>query len=409
MSFIYKLKQTITFRHILYFIALNVMWPSVFSFIGWLPEFRTGSFMLATICVVYLATKGSGRLPSAIRNIIIVQAVTFLFYFLIHSDSSYLTRCFYLVVTTMLLMVQARRKEMEFVDTYLGWLTVQAVMGAVGFVLVYAGVLHAFSTFREFDGHIGQFYGLFTTTVDDASSGFLRVAGFFDEPGAFANWGVMALLFNKLFINNNKVEKLLIVGLISTLSMAFFIQLIMYVFFFYRNKLSKTFTYVVVFIGILTIIASVSPELDHAIFGRFEVNEETGTLNGDNRTEHSIVCKKIWKTSPIVGVGGNNLINVGQQMGEFVGANPYVFLASDGMLGQLVLWLPIFYMFTLRRQNKKFMYAAIIIFVGFLQRPYDPTQLMYPLVLLMMCMEGYRTRFCEHGIKRSTLTPYDDE
>ena len=381
--------------------ALNVMWPSVFSFIGWFPAFKTGSFILAVICVLYLLTKGKGQLPGMVGNIIIVQMITFLLYFLIHSDSSYLTRCFYLVITAMLLMVQTKRRKMEFVDTYLGWLTVQAVLGAIGFVLVYVGILHVLSVFREFDGHMGQFYGLFTTTVDSASTGYLRVAGFFDEPGAFANWGVMALLFNKLFIDNKKIEKLLIVGLISTLSMAYFIQMAMYVYFFYRKSMSKTITYVMTFLIILLIIASISPELNDAIFGRFQMNEETETLQGDNRTEHGIVCLGIWETSPIIGVGGNNLIAIGQQMGEFVGANPYVFLASDGIVGQIVLWLPIFCLFMLRKQDNKFMYAVIIIFVGFLQRPYDPTQLMYPLVLLTMCMEGYRAKFLGNGNNRS--------
>lgn len=403
MSLISKLKNKITSRHLLYFFALNVMWPSVFSFMGWLPEFKVGSIILFGICTLWVIGKGGGPLPGAIRNIIIVQMGTFLLYFLLHSDSSYLTRCFFLAIASMLLMVQAKRPKMEFVDTYVGWLTIQAVMGAIGFVLVYMGVLHSFSSFREFDGHTGQFYGLFTTTVDSISSGFLRVAGFFDEPGAFACWGVMALLYNKLFVDNKRIEKLLIIGLISTLSMAYFIQLAIYAYFFYRKRMGKLLTYAIVFVAVLMIISSISPHLNDAIFGRFQYNAETGTLQGDNRTIHAVVCRDIWLTSPVFGVGGRELINIGRQMGEFVGANPYASLASDGIIGQLILWLPIFCLFSLRKQNPMFMYAAIIIFVGFLQRPYDPTQLMYPLVILTMCLEGYRQSYLNDSVGRSVF------
>lgn len=395
MNFIYKLAEKITYRHLLYFLALNVMWPSVFSFMGWLPDFKIGVILLAAICSVIVLSNVRGALPNPVGNIILIQLCTFVLFFVIHSDSSYLTRCFYLIVATMLLMIQAKRPKMEFVDTYVGWLTIQAIMGAIGFILVYLGILHSFSTFREFDGHLGRFYGLFTTAVDFASAGVLRVAGFFDEPGAFAFWGMIALLYNKLFINNKKVEIALIVGLISTLSMAYFIQLALYAYFFYRKNMSKMLTRALLFVTILLFVASISPKLNDSIFGRFQYDTEKGTLKGDNRSRQTAVCFNIWTTSPLIGVGTRNLISIGQKTKEFVGANPLVFFAADGMIGQLVLWLPLFYLFILGKYRKEYRSSAIIIFVGFLQRPYDPTQLMYPLVMLSMYMEGYRCSYIE--------------
>lgn len=408
MNFIYKLAKKITYRHLLYFFALNVMWPSVFSFMGWLPDFKIGATILAAICSFFVLSNIRGAIPNPLGYVILIQLCSFVLFFVIHSDTSYLTRCFYLIVATMLLMIQARKSKMEFVDTYVGWLTIQAIMGAIGFILVYLGLLHSFSTFREFDGHLGQYYGLFTTTVDIESAGVLRVAGFFDEPGAFAFWGIIALLFNKLFIDNKRIEILLVIGLVSTLSMAYFIQLALYAYFFYRKNIGRMLTRTLLFLTILLFVASINSKLNDSIFGRFQYDTKKGRLKGDNRSDIAEYCLNIWSTSPFIGVGGRNLISISQKEKRFAGANPFVFLATDGVIGQLILWLPLLCLINLRKRNPQFMYAGIIIFVGFFQRPYDPTQLMYPLVLLSMYMEGYRRSYIEDTeIESDFLIDYD--
>ena len=401
MSIISRVKPYLKWRYFLYLFAMVAGWPCVFCFMGWLPSWKTNYMILAVLSVLTAIFAGGKSVPMAIKTLVFVQLLTFVLYFFIHSDSSYITRCAYLVTAYSLLVIQMRRPQTEFVDTNVSFLTIQALMGGVGFVLVMAGVLPVLSTFQEFDGHIGQFYGLFTTTV--STDGMVRVAGFFDEPGAFAFWGIMALLFNKLFIDNKKVELALIVGLVSTLSMAYFIQIAMYAFFFYRNRILKMFGYSLLFIVLLLIIASVSPELDNAIFGRFQIDAETGQMSGDNRTSHALSCLAIWKTAPIFGVGANNSIAIGQAMGEFIGANPLVFFAMDGIIGQIILWLPVFYLFSLGKFRRKYRYAAIILFVGFMQRPYDPTQMWYNVTMYMLLLEAYREIHMYPGRCRSNI------
>ena len=141
------------------------------------------------------------------------------------------------------------------------------------FLLVLFGLLSPISNFVQMDGRPGYFYGLFTTNAvfDD----FSRNAGFYDEPGALAFWGIFALLLNKLYINNRKIEYLLLFGLISTLSMAYFIQIAVYIFFFYYKQLNKILLPTFFFIIILLGLASNSEFLDIAIFGRFEINDQT--------------------------------------------------------------------------------------------------------------------------------------
>ena len=386
-------------RHLLYFFALNVGWPSVFSFMGWLPEFHIGYVILALICILYAMQNGR-VLPSSINKVIAAQLICFVSYYIVYNDTSYLTRSFYIFIAWALLSIQMARPKMEFIDTNVFWLALQTAMGGLGFVLTLAGLLHPISTFIEFDGHTGTFYGLYTCNA--VYEGMVRVAGFFDEPGAFAFWGVVALIYNKLFIDNKKIEIMLIVGLICTLSAAYFIQVAIYGYFFYRKRMSKFLTAVILFLGLLAVVASYSEKMSDAVWGRFVFNEQTGKFNGDNRSEPATFCREVWLSSPLVGVGANNLIHISKSKGSFAGANPFTFLATDGIIGQVFLLLPLVLIYSLGRNHPKYKYAAIVLFIGCLQRPYDPTELLYPLLFLTIPLEAYREKKWGN-IKRSAL------
>ena len=178
------------------------------------------------------------HIPKPISAILIIQIIAWLFYGLFNMDSSYITRVFILLITYSILGLQLNyRNKLEFIKTYNFWLAFQAIAGTIGFLLVLFGLLSPISNFVQMDGRPGYFYGLFTTNAvfDD----FSRNAGFYDEPGALAFWGIFALLLNKLYINNRKIEYLLLFGLISTLSMAYFLQIAVYIFFFYYKQLNK--------------------------------------------------------------------------------------------------------------------------------------------------------------------------
>ena len=65
---------------------------------------------------------------------------------------------------------------------------------------------------------------------EEAGRMLTRVNGFFDEPGAFAFWGMFALLFNKLMFDNKKLEIIIMVSLLFTFSAAYFVLLPIYFF-----------------------------------------------------------------------------------------------------------------------------------------------------------------------------------
>ena len=85
----------------------------------------------------------------------------------------------------------------------------------------------------------------------------------------------------------------------------------------------------------------------------------------------------------------NNLAEISFKKKEFMGANPYTQLAIDGLVGLFITWLPVFYLFRVGVRYKKYIGVAFICVVGFLQRPYDCTQLLYPLLLYSICLWAY--------------------
>lgn len=384
-----KLSSFFRFRYLLYFFSLIAGWPCVFYLMGWLPHYTINYVILFILTFGYVFWgKNTFIIPKPIAILIGLQCMVWCIYFIIHGfDTSYLTRVFMLCVTSLILAIQLKSPRLEFIKAYNFWITFQVVVGAIGFVLVLGGILRPFFEFQEMDMRTGYFFGLFTSNA--YSDGFIRNAGFFDEPGALAFWGMIALLMNKLYVDNHKIELALIFGLISTLSMAYFIQIVLYLWLFYKGKRLKIVFPVLLFIATLKGVASFNDRIDQAIFGRFEYNEKKGTLAGDNRSDLMDVCWDIFKTAPIIGQGGQHLIEISKEKQLFVGANAYMTLACDGIIGQLIIWSPFFFLYSLRKYSRKYGWAFWILIIGFLQRPYDCNQLLFPLVSFTLIMHAY--------------------
>lgn len=392
-----KIRSYLDFRHFLYFFSFIAGWPCVFYLMGWLPHYTVNYILLFILATSFIVIKNEYRLPSPILILLVLQITTWGIYAVIHGlDISYFTRILMLLITYMLLEMQLSDEHRGFIKTYNLWLVFQAVAGTIGFLLVVVGILHPIFEFREMDMRKGYFFGLFTTNT--YFDGLVRNAGFYDEPGALAFWGMYALIINKLFVKNKKVEILLIIGLISTLSLAYFIQIAMYAFLFYKEQRRKLLPYVVAFIFALILISSFNEQMNDAIFGRMEYNEETGTFSGDNRSPMTKVCWDIFLEAPIIGQGAQHMLEISKERRVFVGANPNFTLATDGIVGQLIVWSPFFFLFGLRRFDKKYGCAFWILIVGFLQRPYDGTQLLYPLLSFTIVLQAYlqaRTEYYE--------------
>lgn len=370
----------LTFRRFLYFFSFVAGWPCVFYLMGWLPHYIINYVLLLVLSASYVVLRKCEQLDKTIENILFIQILGWTFFSLIHFDSSYITRIFILLITFAILRIQQSDDDnLSFCKLYNGWLVLQVISGTIGVLLVLSGILHPIFKFIEMDGRPGYFFGFFATNT--YFGGLVRNAGFYDEPGALAFWGMYALLINKLFIKNKITEILLIIGLISTMSIAYFIQLTVYLLVFYRKQSWKMILIIGLFFLSLKVFTSYNEAMDQAFWGRFQYNESTGTINGDNRSDLMKRCWRIFCDYPVIGMGASDICSpeVRSKYG-FVGANFFYNWAADGIIGTLLAYLPLLYIFTLGRYSKQMYGVGLILLIGYLQRPYDNTQILYPLM-----------------------------
>lgn len=387
------IRNYLTYLRLLYFFSFIAGWPCVFYLMGWLPHYTINYVLLLVLSATYVLLHKCEQLDKTIENILFIQILGWTFFSIIHFDSSYFTRIFILLITFAILRIQQSDDDvLSFCKLYNGWLVLQVISGTIGVLLVLSGILQPIFKFIEMDGRPGYFFGFFATNT--YLGGLVRNAGFYDEPGALAFWGIYALLINKLFIKNKITEILLIIGLISTMSIAYFIQLIGYLLVFYRKQSWKMILIIILIILSLKVITSYNEAMDQAFWGRIQYNESTGTIAGDNRSVLMKRCWRIFCDHPVIGMGARELVSptVASKYG-FVGANFFFNWAADGIVGGIITYIPLIYLFVLGGQDKRMYGVGLIMLIGFLQRPYDNTQILYPLMTYTLLSQAYKSIF----------------
>lgn len=334
---------------------------------------------------MYAVSRRAIYIPRTIFNILFIQCMIWIAYGAIHHDSSYITRLAVAITTFFLLGLQYKYKDKDFVKLFTNWQLLQVVLGTIGFVLVISNILHPLFIFVEANGKLGAFYGLFATNSFEQ---ICRNAGFYDEPGALACWGIYALLFNKLFIGNRKTEIILLIGLITTLSLAYFVQVTFYILFFYKDKWKQLMGIWILLFILLKGISMYNDDYYKSTIGRLEYDEETGSIKGDNRINQLEEAGRIFKMSPIIGVGASNLGKLADKTKD-ISSNIISSMAADGVFGIIIVYLPLLLLFRLGMIDKKYLYSAIILSLGYYQRPFSPVFLINVIVLYSMILYAY--------------------
>lgn len=328
------------------------------------------------------------RLSSDVNGLFAIvsfQCCIWVLFAICHGDSSYITRIMYLITSFVAISCLCNREKglILFLKFYNNFILVMAICGAIAFVLSIVGLLSPIFEYENVDGRTGYCLGL--TCTNAIFGNIIRYSGFFDEPGAMAFWGVFALIFNRLFFKNTKYEVALIVCLLFTFSMAFYIQLVFYILFFYVNlkKVKNVFLIsllLAIIGGGIYLTKDTEFDLYKYTFGRFEVDSSTGKFVGDNRSDLMESAKVEFLKAPWLGVGAQNI----EKRELYIADNPYETLANDGIIGTFNIYLPllVIMLYGLRR-NKNIFYGALILAMGYLQRPFH-VNIIHPMMLYML-------------------------
>jgi O-antigen ligase len=214
----------------------------------------------------------------------------------------------------------------------------------------------------------------------------IRPSGYFDEPGALAFWGMFALVFNKLFFNNRKVEVALLISLLFTLSAAYFVEGFLYVVLFYVRR-AKTF--IISILGILLTLFVIKYFAgDNEIIANYTTER---FAHGEIRTSRTELAELAWnqfEKNPIFGVGAATFEEIG-----YMADNQFEVLAKDGIVGFIVTYLP-FLIIVFRCRNKEVLSAVMILLLDYMQRPFHVNMIHNLIVYLFMilCLSKYGSK-----------------
>lgn len=368
-----------------YAVTLSMLfsaYPYMFFQLLPLPSIKILSAIFFLLYLFILFVKRKITIPNRIILYTLFFQVLFLFIsFIYHSDTTYITRIVLLLLTfgSILCLNNTKLGIIGFIKFYNNIILLMAVAGCLCFIIKLFIPFEPISVFVNPDGRPSYFYGLSFTNYQLGN--IIRYSGFFDEPGAIANWGIFALLFNYLFIHNKKYERILSICLLFTFSVAYYIQILFFILVVKRFSIRKFFY---LFIGIFIIIGAILFTKDSEIdlyrltLYRLEINEETGGLQGDNRSELAEKSKEQFVKYPLMGQGAQKISDM-----DYMADNPYEILAKDGILGTLMTYLPLLVVLFVKFHKQKYVFSIILLFLGYLQRPFH-IDLVHPMMLYCM-------------------------
>lgn len=385
------------YRVIVYSVVLLCLfscYPYVFPQFLPIPSVNIMGFIdLFLLSLVAFGTIRVGLLKPIVTQLFLLQLIAWILFFFIHYDKTYFTRIFFLITTYLSLVLLEKDRDgiLGFSKFYNNIILIMAIGGTCVFFCVLFFNFQPLFEFQNMDTRTAYCYGL---TCSNALFGnVVRYAGYFDEPGAMAFWGVYALIINRLFIFNKQFENILLVCLLFTFSLAYYIQLFFFLIFF---KIKSTKAYILLISSIILVSTAILSLKDtdygkiyEFTFERLEFDENSGSIKGDNRSDLADTAKKYFFSSPFVGHGPGLIMEVSN-----MADNPYENLATDGIIGTLIMYAPLIAVWLICKE-RKYRFAVVILLLGYLQRPFHPN-FIHPFTLyLFVVLSIYKYKlFC---------------
>lgn len=253
-----------------------------------------------------------------------------------------------------------------FTKSYLWIIALMGIGGTLTFFIHFIIGINPIFSVNYSDGGTSYFMGLTcTNSMYIGNRGFIRYSGFFDEPGAYALYASFALILNKLSINNKRIEIILSIVPLFTLSLAFFIFIVLYQIFFNVKK-GSILIFLLFILSLGLIYTYLKSDTDSLLYsqtlGRLEIDNSKG-IKGNTRAIQQAADKKTFLDNILIGKG---LSNRG-------GANMYAVLAKHGIIGTIFYYsLLLYFMIKLIKiiPNKAFCFKILILIsLSFFHRP----------------------------------------
>jgi hypothetical protein len=264
----------------------------------------------------------------------------------------------------------------KVINSYLFAIGLICSFGVISFILAAFGLLSPFSEFNWKEGHVMYNYILTMSNsvyiFGDVS--FIRIAGYFNEPGALAYYCTYALVLNKLTQDHKRFEVLMITAGFLTLSHAFLITVIFYLIFFYlRKSLLKLSIIIITFFTSLILIYSIYREgplgilLHERVFVRFQPKLFVDSLHNRFSLDNAF---NFLSEQPFFGHGTNGLPLLLER--GYRGGSIFDVILANGLVGTSIIFLfPLFMLLQGIRTRRISTWGAVfLLWLNYLQRPH---------------------------------------
>lgn len=349
-----------------------------FIFFSWPGHpYKILAFSCLSIMFIQILYSEKKVIDKAVFCICLLQMAFYSFLILYHEDKSNIN-----LITQIISLIIA----IIYINNFIGfkgyvksYIYIINAMGIGGTIIFFLHIIFGINPLFQVDySESGTSYFLYLTSTNvyynlDNGLRLIRYSGFFDEPGAFALFSMFAIILNKIYFNNNKVEISLLITTLFTLSIAFYFFVLFYVLFFYISK--RYMVYALIGICILTFISNSLLEnksndpsinlLTEFTIGRIEKDENSG-FSGNNRSEMAAADKKIFIDYPLLGSGSIHA--------KVNGSNIFSILAKYGLIGFFIFYGFLIYILLLiatQKRKDKILHFKILflIILNFTHRP----------------------------------------
>lgn len=378
-------------------IVLFCFYPYEFNsvYLPFLPEevyVTAGLFLILTVFILIVGKCDLSPLRS-VMGVVLMQLLGFFMVGIVHMNIfPVLDKSLYLILALALMLLASNRVGMiHFFKKYNGWILLMAILGCVAFLLVeLVNYRPLFYVPDRADGRPIFNYILTFSKSDEFNVGIMRYAGFFDEPGAMAYWGIYALVINRLFIKNKWLETILGIALLLTLSIGYFIQYAAFLLLFHvfgKNK-GQTIVLAALIIAVVGWINMTRDTADSEIydrtFGRIESlfnesRESPNTIAVGDRAIYTENAIREFKEHPLFGTPRTD-VNVGN--------NIYETLAMYGVIGSFFILFPflLLVIWGFKYKDLTLLKCSIVILLGFTHRPFHANILSFFIIYCLLVM-----------------------
>lgn len=303
--------KQINIHLLIFWILLTSIMP--FIFLHW-PGHPHKLLFLGVMLVICLILVYRNNLKANIYPII-ANIILLLYYFFANIYYGNPTLTMQLQCVSYFIMYLYLYNFVGIKDFVKSFIIIIILMGVGGTVILFLHLLVGVNSLFAVDyseHHTSHFLWLTTTNIYYNLDGlrFMRYSGFFDEPGAYGLYAMYAILLNKLYFDNKKYEKLLIILPLFCFSMAFYLFIVLYILLLYFKRVHFKYFWLslILLITLITVISNLDRsdpgnlKIYQFTVGRFVINDE-GELAGNSRRGYKEIALDIFVKNPFFGDG----------------------------------------------------------------------------------------------------------